>query len=104
MSLRILLPALVLCSLTNPAANAQTNSSPAAGELLYLVNCIECHTAQVHWRDRRLASDWASLRSQVWRWQNNIGQSWSQEQIDAVTNYLNGRYYQFPGGRELGSR
>ena len=45
-------------------ANAQ-----ARGYMLYSQHCVECHTAQVHWRDARLATDWKSLNLQVRRWQ-----------------------------------
>jgi mono/diheme cytochrome c family protein len=79
------------------AAAAQTGTPPSAarGELLYSTHCGSCHTTQVHWRDRRLASNWTKLQAQVRRWQRNAGLSWSEEEILDVTRYLNTRFYHF---------
>lgn len=64
--------------------------------MLYQNHCVACHTTQVHWRDQRLATDWPSLRAQVRRWERNTGLTWSEEDIEAVSQYLNQLYYQFP--------
>jgi mono/diheme cytochrome c family protein len=69
--------------------------SAARGELLYKTNCIECHTTQVHWRDRRLAANWKGLQAQVRRWQRNAGLKWSEQEIGDVTRYLNGEFYHY---------
>lgn len=66
------------------------------GEMLYQNHCVACHTTQVHWRDQRLAKDWPSLRAQVRRWERNTGLTWSEEDVEAVSQYLNQLYYQFP--------
>lgn len=65
------------------------------GELLYEANCQTCHLAQVHWRQKRLATDWATLRQQIRRWQKTAGLQWGDEQIDQVAHYLNFRYYRY---------
>ena len=77
---------------------AQAPIQPAAsrGQLLYETHCIACHDTQVHWRERRLATDWASLSAQVRRWQANSGLQWTDEEIDAVVRYLNRTIYRFP--------
>lgn len=67
----------------------------ARGYMLYNQHCVECHTAQVHWRDGRLATDWKSLNAQVRRWQSVAHLNWSEEDIQNVTRYLNTRYYDF---------
>ena len=77
-------------------AHAQTSTTSARGELLYATHCIACHTTQVHWRDTKLATDWASLRAQVRRWAVNTGTGWSDEDITEVARYLNGAHYRFP--------
>ena len=66
------------------------------GELLYETHCITCHSGQVHWRERRLATDWASLVLQVERWQNNNGLGWTNQDVADVAQYLNNRYYRYP--------
>lgn len=77
---------------------AQAPAQPAAsrGQLLYETHCVACHDAQIHWRDRKLATDWASLAHQVRRWQANAGLDWNREETDAVVHYLNQRFYRFP--------
>ena len=75
---------------------AQPAPGGSRGELLYSTHCVGCHTTEVHWRDARLATDWATLRLQVLRWQGNTGLAWSEDDIAAVTRYLNDLYYRYP--------
>lgn len=84
------------------AATAQDRAPQGRGQLLYSTFCVECHTTQMHWRDKRIATDLSGLRAQVRRWQGNIGQNWEQKDIDEVTNHLNRTYYKFPGGTDKG--
>jgi len=65
------------------------------GQLLYSTHCIACHTSQVHWRDRKLATDWNSLRTQVRHWQDVGALGWSEDDILDVTRYLNETFYGF---------
>src|SRR5690606_1071073 len=91
-SMRLTLPALLLA-----AAAGATAAEPAdRGQLLYTTHCIECHTAQMHWRAGRLARDWDGLRAQVTRWQATGALNWTPADIDAVTRYLNETIYRFP--------
>ena len=93
---RLTLWLLAACTGGAIAVAAQPAPESSRGELLYSTHCIGCHSAQVHWRDNRLATDWASLKMQVSRWQMNTGLAWSDDDIVAVTRYLNDRYYRFP--------
>ena len=77
-------------ALVGPGAHAQSR-----GELLFSTHCIFCHTTQVHWRDKRLATDWTSLRFQVRRWQDNAGLAWNEADIREVTMYLNESIYRY---------
>ncbi|MDO9217142.1 MAG: cytochrome c [Lacisediminimonas sp.] len=77
-------------------ALAAPEKTPPRGELLYQNHCIACHTEHVHWREQRLAKDWQGLLHQVRRWQTNTGLRWDDEDIRAVAQYLNSRYYRFP--------
>ncbi|MBO9512512.1 MAG: cytochrome C [Variovorax sp.] len=70
------------------------------GELLYTTHCVACHTTGVHWRDHRLATDWNSLQAQVARWQGIGFLAWSDDDIAAVTRYLNESYYGFQAPRD----
>lgn len=90
-----LLAALAAASVATRAA-PPSPSSPTRGELLYTTHWIACHNSQMHWRDQRLATDWASLRAQVRRWQDVSKLGWSDDDIREVTRYLNDRIYRFP--------
>ena len=91
---------LVLIGLFGLAGNlAALGAEPAhdasRGELLYTKHCVACHTTQVHWRDKKLATDWQSLQAQVRRWQSATEQNWSEPDISEVARYLNGLYYHY---------
>ena len=49
------------------AFGAEPANDASRGELLYTKACVACHTTQVHWRDKKLATDWKSLQAQVGR-------------------------------------
>ena len=87
--------AWVAITIASTLAAQPAPPSAARGEMLYKTHCDSCHTTQVHWRDRRLATDWRGLQSQVRRWQRNTGLKWSEQEIVDVTRYLNGRFYHF---------
>lgn len=76
--------------------SAQTKTDALRGELLYATHCIGCHDAQLHWRDRKVAANWASLKVEVERWQKTSGLGWREEDVTDVARYLNALYYRFP--------
>jgi mono/diheme cytochrome c family protein len=81
-------------------AQGQPSPAPSRGQLLYDNHCVACHNTQMHWRDKRQATDWASLKAQVRRWQAEARLGWSEDEIDDVARHLNDRIYRFPqGGR-----
>lgn len=99
--MRTLTPALALVALVvlcgSPAvARAQQKVEPTRGELLYTTHCVECHNARVHWREKRLVTDWKSLRAQVRRWQGFQKLEWPEADITEVAHYLNTYYYNLP--------
>lgn len=65
------------------------------GELLYSTSCIACHDTQVHWRDKKLATDWSSLMSEVRHWEGFARLEWSDDDEYAVARYLNATYYHY---------
>ena len=96
-----LLACLAACAL--PAALAQPAAPAAHGELLYSTHCIACHSREVHWRQKKLATDWASLIAQVRRWAGNAGLGWSDEEVADVARYLNAVHYGFAAPSVTGS-
>jgi mono/diheme cytochrome c family protein len=85
------IPSLLLASLC-----AGAGAEPTRGQLLYDTHCIACHSTQMHWRDKRQATDWASLLAQVRQWQAREGLSWTDADVDAVATYLNDIIYRLP--------
>ena len=63
---------------------------------LYRDSCNACHTAQVHWREKRLVRTWDDLLYQVARWQGIADLRWSQEEVADVAAYLNAVFYDVP--------
>ena len=86
---------LVAISVCCGGAAAQPSRDATRGEWLYSTHCITCHTAQVHWRDRKLATDWNSLQANVRRWQGAAMLGWSDADIDEVARYLNAIHYRY---------
>jgi mono/diheme cytochrome c family protein len=81
------------------SAPAQAPAAPSRGELLYATHCIACHTREIHWRQKRLATDWASLEAEVRRWAKNAGLGWTDDEVADVARYLNESQYRFAAPR-----
>lgn len=89
---------VVLC-VAAPGAGAQSETGQgdlARGRLLYETHCGSCHDRSVHGRVERSARSFEEIRAYVVRWQQEIGAGWQSDEIDAVTAYLNARYYRHP--------
>lgn len=71
-------------------------AQPGRGELLYSTYCNDCHTEQVHWREKKLVTNWTSLVAEVRRWQANAMLEWGGDDVEAVARYLNALYYHYP--------
>ena len=110
-----LLPVLpVLLALAGAAAQAPAppasvpagrSATPASrGQALYLTHCVACHNTQLHWRDKKLVTDWASLKAEVRRWQANAALGWEEADIVEVTRYLNDAIYRYPQTSNLVGR
>ena len=87
---------VALLSACVAASGESRGTVDSRGALLYSTYCVSCHTAQVHWREKKLATDWTSLKMQVRRWQSNAGLGLSEDDVAAIARYLNDLYYHFP--------
>ena len=87
---------LFIFSASSAFAVNGTRTDSYRGAMLYENHCIECHTRQIHWREKKMATDWKSLVTQVDRWQDISGLKWSKTDIEEVSRYLNGKYYHYP--------
>jgi len=98
------LPAILLI-LSGAAAHAQDPATPATrGALLYENHCGTCHSEQMHWRAKRRAVDWNSLRGLVRQWQGEARLGWSEEDIESVTRHLNDTIYRYPAPEGIAKR
>lgn len=68
----------------------------ARGQTLYETHCGGCHDRSVHGRAVRSARTYEEIRAYVVRWQKEAGLSWKPDDVDAVTAFLNERYYRLP--------
>jgi hypothetical protein len=89
----------LLCLVFGAAAQAQ---SPSRGELLYSTHCGACHGTQMHWRQKKLATTWDTLKAQVQRWQGVAGLDWSEAEIEEVARHLNETIYRYPEPARVG--
>jgi hypothetical protein len=88
---------LATAAQNDPADHALTATADMGrGRALYQSSCDLCHTQNIHWRDKRLVSSWATLVNEVTRWQRNAGQKWEPSDINDVAAYLNDRFYRLP--------
>jgi hypothetical protein len=92
---------LQVCALALLAGCAAPAEKPPAPDMLrggdlYRAYCNACHTAQVHWREKRLVRSWDDLVFQVSRWQRIAGLEWSREEVNDVAAYLNQLFYDLP--------
>ena len=97
---RDLRPAALLFALALAGAAQAQAVSPSRGQLLYDTHCIECHNTQMHWRARKQAHDWDSLKAQVRRWQATANLGWTETDVTDVARHLNETIYQFPQPQE----
>ena len=71
------------------------------GRALYEIRCGLCHDRSVHQRDARIAKSFAEIRAAVVRWDRELGAAWRGDEIDAVSRYLNDRYYHYACPRSV---
>lgn len=90
----------VRCLTTLMLVNLLSASGPAGsqdfdpGRALYENHCQQCHTDWVHVRENRRITRLGDLRATVGAWSVHAGLSWSHEEIEVVTRYVNRRFYQ----------
>lgn len=82
--------ALGLAFTTQPRAETEIDA-----EALYDKNCTSCHGTEVFTRADRKITSLDALHGQVRMCEQNLGLTWFDDQISAVTNLLNDRYYKF---------
>lgn len=91
----------IIFTITLAGANAayaediKPDSQIKLGEELLKENCTQCHGDSVYTRKNRLMNSMNMLRSQVTRCRDNTNTLWTDEDTDAVVQFLNKKYYHF---------
>jgi cytochrome c len=86
---------LILSMLTGVMASPLQADSTEPGEALYKQHCTGCHGTEVMTRKNRRVNDLHQLAAQVRACDSNLGLKWFDDDIEAVSAYLNQRFYQF---------
>ncbi|WP_462319809.1 c-type cytochrome [Halochromatium sp.] len=89
-----LLASLALVTVTATSLNAQADDQVDA-QALFEQNCTSCHGSEVYTREDRRIDSLDALHSQVRMCEQNLGLTWFDDQVDAVTQLLNREYYKF---------
>ena len=84
--------ALIACC----AASLAFAADPDRGRELYDTHCGSCHSASVHGRAKRAATNFEEIRAWVIRWKENLALGWSDDEVDDVSLYLDNSYYRYP--------
>lgn len=82
-------------------------TQPALAEVdagaLHAENCTSCHASltggdpnKIYTRENRRVKTLDGLSKQVKRCELSLGLQWFDDQVAAMTTYLNDNYYQFP--------
>ncbi len=90
---------LLLALIGLPALAAE----PDRGAELHQQNCVACHTnmaggdgSGLYTRPNRRVSSWEGLQKQVRRCELNLELRWFDDDVLAVSDYLNRTYYHLP--------
>jgi hypothetical protein len=84
----------VLAGLLAPAPSALA-AAPPDGKQLVMDNCTRCHDDKLYTRENRRVTTMEGLTKQVTRCERSLGLKWFDDEINAVTSYLNQHYYHF---------
>jgi hypothetical protein len=77
------------------AATLATDQDISLGADLYANHCGGCHESRLHIRQHRKARSLQGIETYVRRWQKAQDLNWDKQQVRAVTQYLNLRYYKY---------
>jgi hypothetical protein len=86
-----ILPILLVVMTTGPLYAADISH----GKSLQQKNCMSCHDDGMYTRDNRRVSSLDGLQKQVMRCEQSLGLKWFDDDVTAVTEYLNTSYYHF---------
>jgi len=80
--------------LSGPALAEEASS----GKVLYDKHCTQCHGSEVMTRPDHRVQNLTELDNQVRRCDANLGLKWFDDDIHAVSQYLNDSFYHLKAG------
>jgi mono/diheme cytochrome c family protein len=89
---RIVAALALAVALVTPAL---TVAGAVDAKALVKEHCSSCHGSEVYTRENRRVGSLEALHTQVRMCEQNLGLTWFDDQIDAVTNLLNAQFYKF---------
>ena len=92
---RIALALPCALTLTSPLAATDAAVATPKAASLYTQHCVKCHQSEVYTRADRKITSLDALNAQVHRCETMLELRWFDEDVDAVTTYLNDQYYHF---------
>lgn len=87
---------LCLCFLIaagSVSAAASDAVAKSRGQLLFENHCTRCHTSVVHTRTPHRVNNLNDLSLWVKKWSDVSKLDWNEDEIRAVADYLNTKYY-----------
>ena len=97
-----LVPSLLLSLGLLGLAGLAHADEPSRGKELHQANCVSCHVnmtggdgSVLYTRNNRRVQSLTGLEAQVRRCESNLELKWFDDDIEAVTKYLNATYYHF---------
>lgn len=65
------------------------------GRRLHEANCLQCHQSNIYTRPKRIVENLAGLKERVKQCELANNLLWFEEEVNAVTSYLNEGFYLF---------
>ncbi len=84
--------ALAMGLMLSPSSQA---ADMVHGEKLFKESCTTCHGAEMFSRKNRKVNDPSGLKTMVQACATNLSLSWFEDDVDAVTAYMNREFYTF---------
>ena len=94
------LPAWLCAAALLPAGAWAGGQEAPSGAALHEAQCTRCHGADIYTRQDRIVNSYNELRARVQQCELNAELGWFEEEVDAVVDYLNEAYYEFPSSGE----
>lgn len=75
--------------------SSQSAAEDASGKALLAAECTACHGDERYTSKNRKMKSWKAITVQVNNCNVNLGKNWFEEEVEAVSVYLNDSFYHF---------